>query len=127
MGGPTDDLERPLYSSRNQPRQFFEDVYEVVKLIPYGRVTSYGAIAQYLGAKKSARIVGYAMNRSFGYPDIPAHRVVNRHGLLTGRHHFPENRPMEKSLEEEGIEINNYQVVDFEKYFWDPSIELSLD
>lgn len=105
---------------------FYEDVYEVVKLIPPGRVTSYGAIAAYLGAKRSARLVGYAMNKSLGYPEIPAHRVVNRNGLLTGRHHFPEDRPMDKALENEGIEVKNGQVVHFEKHFWDPMIELAL-
>lgn len=113
-------------AKEHRSNQFYKDVYEVVKLIPIGRVTSYGAIASYLGAKKSARLVGYAMNRSVGYPDIPAHRVVNRNGLLTGRHHFPEDSPMEEALENEGVPIKNGQVVDFEKHFWDPSRELAL-
>lgn len=102
---------------------FFEKVYDVVKLIPCGRVTSYGAIAKYLGATKSARIVGYAMNNSHG-KDVPAHRVVNRKGLLTGKHHFEGTNLMQQLLENEGVKVNENQVQDFDTVFWDPSKEL---
>ena len=102
---------------------FFEKVYDVVKLIPYGRVTSYGAIAKYLGATRSARIVGYAMNNSHG-KDVPAHRVVNRKGLLTGKHHFEGTNLMQQLLENEGVKVNENQVQDFDTVFWDPSKEL---
>ncbi|MEL6625665.1 MAG: MGMT family protein [Bacteroidota bacterium] len=105
---------------------FFQNVYEVVRLIPYGRVSTYGAIASYLGAKRSARMVGYALNQSFAYPDIPAHRVVNRLGQLSGRHHFPEERPMEASLLAEGIPVKEATIQNFDQYFWDPAIELAL-
>lgn len=105
---------------------FFADVYEVVRLIPKGRVTSYGAIARYLGAARSARMVGYAMNASFTLSGIPAHRVVNRNGLLSGRHHFPPDRPMDAQLMAEGIEVKDDQIVNFEQYFWDPNKELQL-
>ena len=102
---------------------FFEKVYEVAKLIPYGRVTSYGAIANYLGATRSARMVGYAMNGSIG-KDVPAHRVVNRNGLLTGKHHFEGTNLMQQLLESEGVVVKNNQIQDFEKVFWDPTKEL---
>ena len=102
---------------------FFEKVYEVAKQIPYGKVTSYGAIAKYLGATRSARMVGYAMNGSHG-KDIPAHRVVNRKGLLTGKHHFEGTNLMQQLLESEGIKIVDNQIQDFNKLFWDPSKEL---
>lgn len=105
---------------------FFDDVYEVVRLIPHGRVTSYGAVARYLGAARSARMVGYAMNSSFELHDVPAHRVVNRNGQLTGRHHFPPDRPMEALLMAEGVVVKEFQIVDFDKHYWDPNIELSL-
>jgi methylated-DNA-protein-cysteine methyltransferase related protein len=105
---------------------FFSDVYEVVQLIPRGRVTSYGAIANYLGATKSARLVGYAMNAAHALPNVPAHRVVNRTGMLTGKHHFATPTRMQELLEAEGVEIKNDQVVDFEKLFWDPMVELKL-
>ena len=104
---------------------FFEKVYEVVRLVPYGRVTSYGAIAKYLGAARSARMVGYAMNSSHG-KDVPAHRVVNRKGLLTGKHHFEGTNLMQQLLESEGITVVENQVQDFENLFWDPSTELSF-
>src|SRR5210317_861427 len=93
---------------------FFEKVYAVVRLIPRGRVTSYGAIARYLGAARSARMVGYAMHNSFAL-DVPAHRVVNRNGMLTGKHHFPADRPMEASLRAEGIIVVDDQIQHFEK------------
>ena len=110
---------------RNQP-DFFTSVYQVVKLIPKGRVTSYGAIACYLGAKKSSRVVGYAMNVSHAIPGIPAHRVVNRLGCLTGKMHFSNPEEMEQLLEKEGVLVENDSVVNFKQLFWDPSIELEL-
>lgn len=103
---------------------FFENVYEVVRLIPAGRVTSYGAIARYLGTSGSARMVGWAMNQSHQYPDVPAHRVVNRQGLLTGKHHFGAPDTMQKLLEAEGLQVVNDQVQQFNKHFWDPMVEL---
>ncbi len=104
---------------------FFNRVYEVVRLIPAGRVTSYGAIAAYLGSKSSSRVVGYAMRASGSVlPPIPAHRVVNRTGLLTGKFHFGSFEQMEQMLRSEGIEVENNQVQNFEQVFWDPAIEL---
>ena len=104
---------------------FFHKVYKVARLIPYGRVTSYGAIAAYLGAKGSARMVGWAMNASFtAKEDIPAHRVVNRLGMLTGKSHFGNPGLMQQLLENEGIEVADDRIVNFEKYFWDPIREL---
>jgi len=102
---------------------FYDKVYEVANLIPFGRVTSYGAIAKYLGAARSARMVGYAMNGSHG-KDVPAHRVVNRKGLLTGKHHFEGTHLMQQLLESEGIKVIDNQIQNFEKVFWDPSKEL---
>ena len=103
---------------------FFQDVHEVAKLIPKGRVTSYGAIARYLGTGKSARMVGWAMNTSGMDPDVPAHRVVNSAGLLTGKMHFHPPESMQQLLESEGIEVKKDQIVDFKKYLWDPMEEL---
>jgi len=105
---------------------FFQRVYEVVMLIPRGRVSTYGAIATYLGAKRSARMVGYALNSSFGEEDVPAHRVVNRLGILSGKHHFPPDHPMEQSLAEEGVIVKEDKVEDFDRLFWDPNVELAL-
>jgi methylated-DNA-protein-cysteine methyltransferase-like protein len=105
-------------------QSFFEQVYEVVKLIPKGRVTSYGAIGKYLGMKSSARMVGWAMNACHGMKGVPAHRVVNRAGLLTGKHHFETPTRMKELLEKEGIKVKKDQVVDFEKHYWDPNKEL---
>lgn len=98
---------------------FFDKCHEVARQIPYGRVTSYGAIARYLGATKSARMVGYAMTASHG-KDVPAHRVVNRKGLLTGKHHFEGTNLMQQLLESEGIKIEDNKVIEFESVFWDP-------
>ena len=98
---------------------FFDKCYEIVRQIPYGKVTSYGAIARYLGAAKSARMVGYAMTASHG-KDVPAHRVVNRQGLLTGKHHFGGTNLMQQLLENEGVKIENSKVKDFKSVFWDP-------
>ncbi len=103
---------------------FFENVYEVVRLIPKGRVTSYGAIANYLGTKGSARMVGWAMNAAHSLPDVPAHRVVNRQGLLTGKHHFQTPDQMQSLLEAEGIKVQDDQVLNFEQIYWNPSKEL---
>jgi len=103
---------------------FFLDVYEVVKLIPKGKVSSYGAIESYLGAKRSARVVGWAMNGAATLHDVPAHRVVNKQGLLTGKVHFHPPSRMQKLLEEEGITITNDQIQNFQDHFWDPGIEL---
>ena len=111
-------------SSKNDG--FFENVYDVVRLIPKGRVTSYGAIAKYLAAPRSSRMVGWAMNNAHSYHDVPAHRVVNRNGVLTGQHHFSEMNPMEKRLLEEGIKVKDNAIVNFDNYFWDPSLELTL-
>ncbi len=108
-------------------KDFFDLVYEVVKLIPEGRVTSYGAIAKYLGAAKSSRMVGWAMNASHRMPDFPAHRVVNRNGLLTGKMHFIDPNEMQRLLEKEGHTIQNDQIIKFKDSFWDPSIELHID
>jgi methylated-DNA-protein-cysteine methyltransferase-like protein len=106
---------------------FFEMVYEVVRLIPHGRVTSYGAIAKYLGAARSSRMVGWAMNNTHHVtPKVPAHRVVNRNGLLTGKSHFSTPTTMQERLEKEGIVVNNEQVASFDKVFWDPAKELKL-
>ena len=106
---------------------FFDKVYEVVRQIPYGRVTSYGAIAKFLGAARSSRMVGYAMNASHAIEDVPAHRVVNRNGLLTGKHHFGGSRVMEQLLESEGIEVVDDRVVKFDDLFWDPIQEIGWE
>ena len=104
---------------------FFERVYQVARSIPYGRVTSYGAIARYLGSAGSSRMVGWAMNKSFTSPDpVPAHRVVNRIGLLTGKHHFSGSVIMQQLLENEGVEVVDDKVKDFNAVFWDPVMEL---
>jgi len=106
---------------------FFNQVYQVVRLIPKGRVTSYGAIAAYLGAKSSSRVVGYAMNAAHKIkPKVPAHRVVNRNGLLTGKHHFESPFKMQELLEKEKIKVENDKIVDFEILFWNPTEELKI-
>ncbi len=103
---------------------FFEKVYEVTRRIPEGRVTTYGAIAKHLGSAQSARMVGWAMNSTKNMPNwVPAHRVVNRKGLLTGKMHFPGSETMKELLESEGIEVQDDKIVDFQKLFWDPSTE----
>jgi methylated-DNA-protein-cysteine methyltransferase-like protein len=103
---------------------FFSKVHEVARQIPFGRVTSYGAIAKYLGMPRSARMVGWAMNASHLDDSIPAHRVVNRVGLLTGKHHFDGSKLMQQLLENENIKIVDHKIVEFEKLHWDPNIEL---
>ena len=106
---------------------FFKDVYDVVRQIPKGRVTSYGAIATYLGTKLSARMVGWAMNAAgLAKPAVPAHRVVNRNGMLSGKHHFSTPTQMEYLLKKEKVEVKDDKIVDFEKLFWNPADELSL-
>jgi methylated-DNA-protein-cysteine methyltransferase-like protein len=99
---------------------FFERVYQIARQIPYGRVTSYGAIAKSLGAARSARMVGWAMNASHNLEDVPAHRVVNRNGMLSGKHHFQGTNLMQQLLESEGVDVVDNQIVDFEKVFWEP-------
>jgi len=110
-----------------QSENFFEKVYAVAKLIPFGRVTSYGAIAKYIGAAKSARMVGWAMNASHNDDTVPAHRVVNRVGLLTGKNHFDGTNLMQQLLESEGVVVIDYQIQNFDKIFWDPFKELDLE
>jgi methylated-DNA-protein-cysteine methyltransferase-like protein len=104
---------------------FFESVYDVVRLIPRGRVTNYGAIAKYLGSGLSSRMVGWAMNAAHG-KNVPAHRVVNRNGMLTGKHHFATPFEMEELLAAEGVVVKNDKVVGFAEHYWDPSKELNL-
>ena len=106
-----------------EEENFFDKVYAVAREIPYGKVTSYGAIAKCLGAARSARMVGWAMNNSSA-KDVPAHRVVNRVGVLTGKHHFGGTNLMQQLLENEGVKVKDNQIVDFQKHFWDPGKEL---
>lgn len=114
----------PRTKKAKSSSNFFEDVYDVVRLVPKGRVTSYGAIGKYLGAKSSARMVGWAMH---GCPkDVPAHRVVNSAGLLTGKHHFKPPQKMEKLLKSEGVKVMKDKIVNFRDIFWDPMAELGL-
>lgn len=106
---------------------FFYMVYEVVRMVPFGRVTTYGAIANYLGVKGSSRMVGWAMNSSHSHHSpVPAHRVVNREGMLTGKHHFATPKMMQELLEAEGIRVSKDKVVNFKNHFWDPAVELKL-
>ena len=120
-------------AAKEQPKSttkeysFFTDVYEVVRQIPKGKVTSYGAIAAYLGTKLSARMVGWAMNAAgYAKPKVPAQRVVNRNGMLTGKYHFATPTLMEELLKKDGVAVKNDTVVDFQKRFWDPATALSL-
>ncbi len=107
---------------------FFDMVYQVVRLVPKGRVTSYGAIAAYLGAKNSSRLVGYAMHGAGRVkPKVPAHRVVNRSGLLTGKHHFETPYRMQELLEKEKVKVKGDKILDFKKLFWDPAVELKIN
>lgn len=107
-----------------ESKNFFDDVYDVVRQIPAGRATSYGSIAKFLGSKLSARMVGWAMNACHGMPDIPAHRVVNRNGVLSGKHFFGSPTAMQELLEQEGIVVDNDKIKDFKNVYWDPSAEL---
>lgn len=105
----------------------FNVIFSVVRMVPKGRVTTYGAVAAAIGAKSGARLVGYAMNASFSVkPKVPAHRVVNRKGLLTGKHHFNPPSRMQELLEKEGVVVRDDQVIDFERLFWDPAEELNI-
>ena len=113
--------------STQKEYSFFADVYDVVRQIPKGKVTSYGAIAAYLGTKLSARMVGWAMNAAHtAKPKVPAQRVVNRNGMLSGKHHFGTPTAMEELLKKDGVEVKNDTVVDFKERFWDPSEALGL-
>jgi len=115
----------PQHEVAADKRDFFADVIAVVRQVPKGRVTSYGAIAKYLGAVRSSRMVGYCMNNSHtAKPLVPAHRVVNRAGMLTGKHHFATATRMEELLKKEGVKVKHDQVVDFQQKFWDPAVEL---
>jgi methylated-DNA-protein-cysteine methyltransferase related protein len=105
-------------------KDFFQSVWDVVRLIPEGRVCTYGAIAKYLGAARSSRMVGWAMNAAHDKADVPAHRVVNRVGILTGKHHFDPQNPMQYLLENEGILIVNDQIVELKSHLWEPLVEL---
>jgi len=107
-------------------KSFFEQVYEIARQIPFGRVTTYGSIARYLSSGKAARMVGWALNNSHSKSDfIPAHRVVNRNGILTGKHHFGNTNTMKQLLENEGIHVENDRIVDFKNHYWDPVKELN--
>ena len=124
---PSAEKLKSVKPSGKKDESFFELVFEVARQIPKGRVTSYGAIASALGTKMSARMVGWAMNGSFRVrPKVPAHRVINRNGLLTGKMHFAYPEQMQELLEKEGLKVVNDQVQDFEKKFWDPVKELGL-
>ena len=111
---------------KERHENFFRNVYDIVRLIPKGRVTTYGAIANYLGTKSSARMVGWAMNASFNKGDVPAHRVVNRVGILTGKNHFQNSHIMQELLESEGVKVMEDRVVEFDTVFWDPAKELEF-
>jgi methylated-DNA-protein-cysteine methyltransferase-like protein len=118
---------RIVLPSGRKDSSFFEQVYDVARLIPRGRVTSYGAIAAYLGTRLSARMVGWAMNGSFhAKPKVPAHRVVNRNGMLSGKAHFATPTQMEELLAKEKIKVKNDTIVDFDEKFWDPAAELVI-
>jgi len=121
------DIPIVLTQYSSETTSFFERVYTVVRQVPYGRVTSYGAIAAFLGARGSARMVGWAMNAAHNLSDVPAHRVVNRLGMLTGKHHFGGTNLMQQLLESEGILVQNDQIIHFNEHFWDPSRALSSE
>ncbi|MEP3209075.1 MAG: MGMT family protein [Maribacter sp.] len=112
---------------KSEQKNFFQKVYEVAAQIPFGRVTSYGAIAKYLGAARSARMVGWAMNGAGSMENVPAHRVVNKAGLLTGKHHFDGTNLMQQLLENEGIAVVDNQIQNLEEHFWDPFKELQTE
>jgi len=117
---------KTILPSGKKDHSFFEQVYAVVALIPKGQVTSYGAIANFLGTKMSARMVGWALNNAHHLPNVPAHRVVNRNGALSGKAHFETPTQMQILLEREGIAVKNDTIVDFKTHFWDPSIALDI-
>lgn len=120
------NISKQIIPILHKSKSFFDDVWDVTRNIPKGRVTSYGAIAQYLGAKSSARMVGWAMNAAHNLNDVPAHRVVNRNGMLSGKAHFSPPEKMEQLLKKEGIKVKDDTVQNFDKLFWDPSKELKL-
>ncbi len=125
----TDKTNQPLVKEKKSLDRngFFSDVFDVVRLVPEGRVTTYGAIAAYLGTRLSARMVGWAMNASHAVqPPVPAQRVVNRNGMLSGRMHFETPSEMQELLEKEGVNVKDNMVLDFERLFWDPTIEMTL-
>ena len=116
-----------MTKAKNNKENIYDAIYDVVRAVPKGRVTSYGAVATAIGSASGARVVGYAMNTSFGAkPKVPAHRVVNRNGMLTGKHHFSPPKKMQQLLEKEGIKIKDDKVVDFDSLFWDPIKELAI-
>lgn len=117
-------MKKKSWNRKTNDQNFFERVYDVVRMIPPGRVTSYGAIAKFIGSPQSSRMVGWAMNASHFEEGIAAHRVVNRNGMLTGKHHFMHEDLMQQLLESEGVEVENDKVVNFRKHFWDPYKEL---
>jgi methylated-DNA-protein-cysteine methyltransferase-like protein len=120
-------LQKPIRQPMNKNQDLYETIYDIVRLIPKGRVSSYGAIAAAIGMKSGARLVGYAMNHAHSTtPKVPAHRVVNRNGMLTGKHHFGNANAMQNLLEKEGIKVKDDCVVDFEKIIWNPAQELAL-
>lgn len=122
---PARKLSKRLQNTFSMKKEnFFSDVYDVVREVPSGRVTTYGAIANYLGMKRSARMVGWAMNAAHTLQDVPAHRVVNRRGILSGKHHFSTPVAMEEALQAEGVSVFEDQVQEFDKLFWDPAVEL---
>lgn len=110
----------------SEQRDYFNEVYEVVRLVPRGRVTTYGTIARYLSLRAGARMVGWAMNGSHSQPDVPAHRVVNSVGVLSGKHFFGGPTIMQQLLEDEGVQVENDRVVDFKTLLWDPAVDLAL-
>ena len=116
-----------MTKAKNNKENIYDAIYDVVRAVPKGRVTSYGAVATAIGSASGARVVGYAMTTSFGAkPKVPAHRVVNRNGMLTGKHHFSPPEKMQQLLEKEGIKIKDDKVVDFDSLFWDPIKELAI-
>ncbi len=118
-------MSKSTLSLNEKHKDFFDSVYAIVREIPLGKVTSYGAIAQCLGAKHGSRMVGWAMNAAHSNPTIPAHRVVNRNGLLTGKNHFSSPTEMQERLEKEGVSVKEDQIENFKNHFWNPSEELS--
>jgi methylated-DNA-protein-cysteine methyltransferase-like protein len=119
------EIRNSKIQSQSKENDFFDRVYQVVRLIPYGRVSSYGAIARYLGSAQSSRMVGWALNACHGVePFVPAHRVVNRMGILSGKAHFPGSDLMQQLLESEGIQVVDDKITDFDRLFWDPCKEL---
>jgi len=116
-----------MKQERKSKESIYDAIYDIVRSVPKGRVTSYGAVAAAIGAASGARVVGYAMNTCAGVkPKVPAHRVVNRNGMLTGKHHFSPPEKMQQLLEKEGVKVKNDIVVDFDNLFWDPMIELAI-